>query len=97
MDYPIEVPLKRPVTVDGKTIDKLLFDEPDLGTMIAVEEETTLARQSIALLAGMAGVDRTVLLKVKGSDYSEIQRRVLDPYQASLDAEPDAGNGKAAK
>lgn len=97
MEYPIEVTLQRPVTVDGKTIDKLVFDEPDLGTMIAVEEEETLARQTVALLAGMADIDRAVLLKVKDSDYAKIRQRVLDPYQKSLDAGVDAGNEEAAK
>ncbi|WP_170106715.1 hypothetical protein [Rhodovulum imhoffii] len=45
----------------------------------------------------MAGIDRAVLLKVKGSDYAKIRQHVVDPYQESLDAESDAGNGDAAK
>ena len=97
MDYPIEITLQRPVNVDGKQIDKLVFDEPDLGTMIAVEEETTLARQTVALLAGMASIDRSALLMVKGCDYAEIRKRVVDPYHDSLDDGEDAGNGEAAK
>jgi hypothetical protein len=97
MDYPIEVTLQSPVTIDGETIDKLVFDEPDLGTMIAVEEEETLAHQTVALLAGMAGIERAVLLKVKGSDYAKIRQRVVDPYHESLNAGTDVGNGEAAK
>lgn len=97
MDYPIEVRLQRPVTLDGKTIDTLVFDEPDLGTMIAVEEEETPVGQTIALLVGMAGIERAVLLKVKGSDYSKILKQVVDPYHQSLDGTADAGNGAAAK
>ena len=38
MDLPIEVPLTRPVTVDGQTYDKLTFDEPDLDAQIAYAE-----------------------------------------------------------
>lgn len=99
MDYPIEVSLSRPVTIDGKTIGKLVFDEPDLGTSIAVEEATSPAEQTAILLAGMAGVDKAVMLKVKESDFREIGRRVLKPYQAHVAAQQgsDAGNGSAAK
>lgn len=99
MDYPIEVTLKRPITVDGKTIDKMVFDEPDLGTSIAVEEARTPAEQTAILLAGMAGVDRSVMLKVKESDFREIGKLVLEPYQAHIAAQQgaDAGNGQPAK
>ena len=99
MEYPIEVTLQRPVTVDGKTIDKLVFDEPDLGTSIAVEEAKSPAEQTAILLAGMAGVDRAVMLNVKESDFREIGKRVLEPYQAHVAAQQgsDAGNGKPAK
>ncbi|WPZ23097.1 phage tail assembly protein [Sulfitobacter faviae] len=99
MEYPIEVPLKRPVEVDGKTIDKLSFDEPDLATSIAVEEAQSPALQTATLLAGMAGVDRSVMLKVKESDFREIGRLVLRPYQAHVAAQQgsDAGNGQPAK
>jgi len=38
MDLPIEVPLTRPVTVDGQTYEKLTFDEPDLDAQIAYAE-----------------------------------------------------------
>ncbi|TDE34115.1 phage tail assembly protein [Antarcticimicrobium sediminis] len=99
MEYPIEVPLKRPITVDGKTIDKLVFDEPDLGTSIAVEEAKSPAEQTAILLAGMAGIDCSVMLKVKESDFREIGKRVLEPYQAHIAAQQkdDAGNAQAAK
>lgn len=99
MDYPIEVTLTRPVTVDGKTIDKLVFDEPDLGTSIAVEEAKSPAEQTAILLAGMAGVDRAVMLKVKESDFREIGRLVLQPYQEHVAATrgAEAGNAPTGK
>lgn len=99
MDYPIEVTLKRPVTHEGTTIDKLVFDEPDLGTSIAVEEEQSPAEQTVILLAGMADVDRAVILKIKESDYREIGKRVLHPYQSFIESQMKAeeGNEKAAK
>ncbi|MBR9651923.1 phage tail assembly protein [Thalassovita aquimarina] len=99
MDYPIEVQLKRPVTVDGQTHDKLVFDEPDLGTSIAVEEGKTPGEQTVILLAGMAGVDLDVMKKVKESDFREIGKRVLEPYQAHVAAQAgtEAGNGEPAK
>lgn len=95
MDYPIEVALTRPVTVDGKTIDKLVFDEPDLGTSIAVEEAKSPAEQTAILLAGMAGVDRAVMMKVKESDFREIGRLVLQPYQEHIAATGGAEVGNA--
>lgn len=99
MNYPIEVILQRPVTIDGKVIDKLVFDEPDLGTSIAVEEAKSPAEQTAILLAGMAGVDRAVMLKVKESDFREIGKRVLEPYQAHVAAQSGSavGNGKPAR
>lgn len=34
MKLPIEVPLKRPITVNGETCDVLIFDEPTIGAQI---------------------------------------------------------------
>ncbi len=96
MEYPIEVALKRPVTVKGRTYDKLTFDEPDLGTSIAVEEANLPAEQVVVLLAGMAGVDRAVMAKVKESDFREISKRVLEPYKAQVAAnQAQVGNAEA--
>ncbi|TRD16975.1 hypothetical protein [Palleronia caenipelagi] len=92
MDFPIELTLKRPVSFEGRTIDKLVFDEPDLGTSIAVEEAGTPALQTAVLLAGMAGVEKALILKVKESDFREIRRTVLVPYNAHVAAEAEAGN-----
>ena len=99
MEFPVIIPLKRPITVDGTTYDTLAFDEPDLGTSIAIEESDSPTDQTLILLSGMSGVDRSVILKIKESDFREITERVLEPYQASVIARgaADAGNGTAAK
>ncbi|MFV0384875.1 hypothetical protein [Paracoccus sp. (in: a-proteobacteria)] len=98
MDYPIEVILRRPVTIDGRTFDRLVFDEPDLGTSIAVEEAKSHAEQTVILLAGMADVDRKVILGVKESDFRDISRCVLEPYQAHVTGQQhDAGNEPSAR
>lgn len=99
MEYPITVTLGRPITHDGSQIDTLVFDEPDLGTSIAVEEADGLGTQTAILLAGMAGIDKAIMLKVKESDYREIGKRVLEPYQAhvqSLVAADTVGNAPPA-
>lgn len=94
MDFPIDVPLKRPVVIGEETFSRLTFDEPDLGTTIAVEEQETPWDQTVVLLAGMAGVSRDVLLKVKESDFGEITKRVLAPYQEHIKSlGQEAGNG----
>ena len=103
MDFPVEITLKRPITVDEETHTKLVFDEPDFGTNIAVEEAEKPAEQSVLLLAGMAGVDRAVILKIKNQDYPQIEERVLGPYQAHMKAQmksragKSSGNGAKAK
>lgn len=96
MEYPIKIDLQRPVTVDGNTTTQLVFDEPDLRTSIAVEEAPTRGAQTLELLAGMAGVSIEIIGRVKESDYTQIRRRVLDPYQAHIAASHDAelGNGE---
>lgn len=93
MQYPITVTLQRPVTVNGKTIERLEFDEPDMGTSIAVEEARTPGAQTAALLAGMAGVDLAVIHKVKERDFHEIERLVLEPYQADVAARRGEASG----
>lgn len=95
MDFPIEIPLQRPVTLGDKTYEKLVFDEPDLATSIAVEEETSPSRQTAALMAGMAGVDKPVILKVKECDLREIFARVLEPYQEQVTARNGTEVGNA--
>ena len=87
MDYPITIPLGRSIEVDGQTFHDLKFDEPDLGTSIAVEEAESAHEQTVLLLAGMADVDRTVILKLKESDYRTIHAKVLEPYQAQITAQ----------
>lgn len=103
MDFPVNIPLKRPIIMGGETHSALSFDEPDLGTNLAVEEANTPGEQTILLLAGMAGVDRSVIVKVKDSDFEQIAARVLEPYQemqlAKIKARggPAPGNGEKAK
>ncbi|WP_068305274.1 phage tail assembly protein [Pararhodobacter sp. CCB-MM2] len=93
MDYPIEVTLKRPVVIGDQTYATLSFDEPDLATSLAVDEAKTGARQTVVLLAGMAGVPEAVILKIKESDYREIGKRVLDPYQKDVRARMGESSG----
>lgn len=95
MDYPIEVQLKRPVTVEDKTYDKLVFDEPDVGTSIAVEEAKSAGQQTLILLAGMAGVSLDVISKLKETDFKTVGKLVLEPRQKELMAERDAELGNA--
>ena len=95
MKYPVEIKLMRPVTVDGKTFAALVFDEPDLGTMIAVEEADTNIEKTTALLMGMADVSRSVMLKVKGADFQEITKRVLEPYNAEQAEKHGVASGNA--
>jgi hypothetical protein len=86
MKLPITIKLKKPVSVDGTTYDELTFDEPDLGTSIAVEEAEKATDQTVILLAGMAGVDREVVLKIKERDVETIMRDVMTPYQDGVAA-----------
>lgn len=82
MDLPIEVPLTRPVTVDGQTYDTLQFDEPDLAAQIAYAElEATFsnpptpidaARVNLFWIARLADVPEVVAGKIKDSDLEAV-------------------------
>lgn len=98
MDFPVTVNLKRPLSVGDQDIKSLTFDEPDLGTSIEVEEAKTPWGQTVILLAGMAGVSVEAIKRVKESDYREITRLVLDPYQQLQKdrAAEDAASGNVA-
>ncbi len=99
MDYPIKVTLSRPITVKDQEHKALAFDEPDLGTVIAVEEAETAGEQTILLLAGMADVDVAVIKKIKERDFETINREVLKPYReanSGKEAGADVGNEPAA-
>lgn len=96
MEFPVEVPLKRPITLGDDIYPALMFDEPDLGLNIAVAEAKNVMDQTVILLAGMAGVDRDVILKLKESDYRTVEARVLVPYQASVSGGDPEGNAPPA-
>ncbi|MBB5515758.1 hypothetical protein FHS89_001778 [Rubricella aquisinus] len=73
MDLPITISLKRPITVDGKTIDSLTFDEPTIGAQIdyaELEDELGLAEMRHALAnagasdTGPDGIPASVSMRV---------------------------------
>lgn len=99
MQYPINVKLQRPIKDGDETIEELNFDEPDLGTSLAVEDAEKPSEQTVILLSGMAGVSRELFLKVKETDFRVIGERVLAPYQAEMAklAKDAEGNGKPAR
>ena len=88
MEYPIEIALKRPVMIEGVEYAALRFDEPDVATSIAVSQAETPEEQTVVLLAGMAEVDRAVILKLKKRDFDEIQRRLDGFMEAGAEAIP---------
>lgn len=98
MEYPIEVQLKRPIKDGDQVIDKLVFDEPDVGLSIEVTAIENPLEQTIVLLSGMAELPRDLFLKMKESDYVVVRERVLKPYNAQFQtqAEGDEGNDLAA-
>lgn len=83
MDYPIEVTLKRLVTVGDKTYDKLVFDEPDLNAQIAYAElEQTFSNPPTDVDGGkvirfwishLADVPMEVAGKIKGADLGSVE------------------------
>ena len=93
MEFPIDITLQRPVTVDGKTYNKLSFDEPDLGTSLDVEEAKRPQDQTLILLAGMAEVSVAVIRKLKERDFMAVRDRVLDPYQKETHERMQAAAG----
>ena len=65
MDYPIEVTLKRPITVDGKVHEKLFFDEPTIGAQIdyaELEAELGIAKLRAAVEAEKDPVAREEII-----------------------------------
>ncbi len=82
MDFPIDVPLKRPIVVGDKTYEKLSFDEPDLAAQIAYAElEATFsdppspidaARVNLFWIARLADIPEAVAGKIKDSDLEAV-------------------------
>ncbi|MBT9383334.1 hypothetical protein KM176_05635 [Pseudooceanicola sp. CBS1P-1] len=102
MKFPVRVPLKTPIK-DADTdaeITALVFEEPDIGLSIEVEDAETPRDQMFILLAGMAGIGIPTFKRLKESDYRAVIKQVLDPYnalQVARAAEDGVGNaGEAA-
>lgn len=93
MDFPITVPLKRKITVGEDVFEELIFDEPDLQTTIDVEEAEKDSDKTVLLLAGMASVDRAVILKIKESDFRRVSEKVIDPYQDHVNSQAGGNLG----
>ena len=99
MEFPITIDLKRPIETGDGALRQLVFDEPDLGLCIKVEETKSANDQTLTLLAGMAGVPVEVFLRMKEGDFRAVTRGVLDPYLKLQDQraqEDSLGNGAAA-
>jgi hypothetical protein len=99
MNFPVTIELKRPIKTVDAEVGHLVFDEPDLGTSIQVEEAESPMDQTLILLAGMAGVSIDLIKRMKESDFRVVTRRVLVPYQQlQLDREKEdqVGNEAAA-
>lgn len=110
MDLPIEVTLKRPITVDDVTVDKLSFDEPDLATTLEfaelkaeLSEKPTprdAARVGIFWIARLASVSEKIAGKIKESDLDAINMAVGKILSINDDDEGDGdapGNEDPAK
>jgi hypothetical protein len=113
MDLPIEVPLKRPVVVGDQTYDKLLFDEPDLGTQIEYAEleasfsvppsSVDAVRVHLFWISHLGGIPEAVAKKIKSTDIDaidEVVEAILKPmFKKGADkiVGNDSGNDPPAK
>ena len=105
MEYPIEVPLSRPIKVDGDEYDKLVFDEMDVGAQVdfedmldGFEDPPTSKEQrktTLFLIARMADVPEAVVRKVKQSDFPAIEK-VLTAIMEEGKEKVGSGNGEKA-
>lgn len=93
MDWPVRITLKRPIKLGDEEFSELEFDEPDLGTTIAADDASSEAEATVLTLAGMAGVSRDVILKIKRSDYEVIMEKI---YPEAPEGEADVGSGEDA-
>lgn len=92
MDLPIEISLTRPVVVGEQTYEKLLFDEPDLGTQIEYAEleasfstppsSVDAVRVHLFWISRLGGIPEAVAKKIKSSDIDaidEVVESILKP------------------
>jgi len=73
MSKTITVKLRTPVEAGGQRIDKLVLREPTVGDMLTAEAVGGgELRQSVALLASMAGVEMEVMQRITRADFTRI-------------------------
>ncbi len=72
----VEVTLKKPVTHDGKTIDKLTFREAELGDLAATDAAEGGIAKTILLIAALSETTEGVVRKIKASDLDEILAKI---------------------
>lgn len=105
MEYPLEVPLTRSITVDGQVYDKLTFDEMDVGTSLDMQElsegfseppsDKDSRRMSLFLMSRLADVPEAVIRKVKNVDYPAIEK-ALHAIMTDGEDESAVGNVQGA-
>lgn len=111
MDLPIEVPLKRPIVLDGQTYDKLTVDEPDLNMQIAYAELETgfsdpptpvdAVRVNLFWISNLAEIPEKVAVKIKDTDLAAVMAAVSQALgiddSEEADVEGAQGNETPAK
>ena len=89
----VTVRLKKPVTVEGKALRELTFREPMVDDMLTAEAVGGGdLRQTVAMLASMAGVEMAVLKQVTRSDFQRIMEAVA-PLLAESSTQEDQATG----
>lgn len=105
MELPIEVPLSRPVTVNGEVCDKLVFDELDIGAQVDFEDmvegfddppSTKQSRRAtLFLISRMTDVPEEGIRKIKASDYPAIEAVLNSIMEDNKEASAAGNTGKA--
>jgi len=89
MSKTITVKLRTPVEAGGQRIVKLVLREPTVGDMLTAEAVGGgELRQSVALLASMAGVEMEVMRCITRADFVRITEAAAPLLEDSAGEEP---------
>ena len=77
IEFPIVVPLSKPVEHGGKTYSQVTIDrEPEIGDLAAMDPFEGQVMKSVALIASLADMPVPAVKKIRARDFAVVSKRM---------------------
>jgi hypothetical protein len=76
-DGTVDIPLSKPITIDGTKVTTLRMREPLVRDQLAVQGEGTDAEVELALIANLCNVDKSAFHALPLGDYIRVRTAFL--------------------